>query len=98
MAGQTVGFFGRVAGWPAATKAYIQELQLEMRRVTWPGWKQVRATTVVVIPLAWTAASRAVQPAMTAVPRVPEPFISVVNFTEADRFPVTEATESSEAR
>jgi preprotein translocase subunit SecE len=49
MAEQTAGFFGQAARWPAATKAYIQELQLEMRRVTWPGWKQVRATTVVVI-------------------------------------------------
>jgi preprotein translocase subunit SecE len=38
-----------IAGWPAATKAYIQELQMEMRRVTWPSWKQVRATTGVVI-------------------------------------------------
>jgi preprotein translocase subunit SecE len=38
-----------IAGWPAATKAYVQELQIEMRRVTWPSWKQVRATTGVVI-------------------------------------------------
>jgi preprotein translocase subunit SecE len=45
----TAGFIGRVAGWPVATKSYIQELQIEMRRVTWPGWKQVRATTGVVI-------------------------------------------------
>jgi preprotein translocase subunit SecE len=27
----------------------VEELQLEMRRVTWPSWKQVRATTLVVI-------------------------------------------------
>lgn len=39
----------RVAGWPRAIKTYIQELQLEMRRVTWPSWKQVRATTGVVL-------------------------------------------------
>ncbi len=39
----------RAAGWPAATKNYIDELKLEMRRVTWPSWKQVRATTIVVI-------------------------------------------------
>ena len=43
------GFFKQVAGWPAATKDYILELQNEMRRVTWPSWKQVRATTGVVI-------------------------------------------------
>ena len=30
-------------------KNYFEELQLEMRRVTWPSWKQVRATTTVVI-------------------------------------------------
>ena len=38
-----------VAGWPARTKDYFEELQLEMKRVTWPGYKQVRATTGVVI-------------------------------------------------
>jgi preprotein translocase subunit SecE len=35
--------------WPAKVKDYFEELQLEMRRVTWPAWKQVRATTAVVI-------------------------------------------------
>jgi preprotein translocase subunit SecE len=35
--------------WPRGVKNYIQELQLEMRRVTWPSRKQVQATTVVVI-------------------------------------------------
>ena len=35
--------------WPAATKNYITELQNEMRKVTWPNAKQVRATTAVVI-------------------------------------------------
>jgi preprotein translocase subunit SecE len=39
----------RAAGWPAQVKDYFQELQLEMKRVTWPSWKQVRATTGVVI-------------------------------------------------
>ena len=38
-----------IAGWPARTKDYFEELQLEMKRVTWPGYKQVRATTGVVI-------------------------------------------------
>jgi len=35
--------------WPVATKNYIAELQNEMRKVTWPNAKQVRATTAVVI-------------------------------------------------
>jgi len=39
----------RAGSWPAATKNYYEELRMEMRRVTWPAWKQVRATTVVVI-------------------------------------------------
>jgi preprotein translocase subunit SecE len=39
----------KAVGWPAQMKDYFQELQLEMKRVTWPPWKQVRATTAVVI-------------------------------------------------
>ena len=42
-------FMQRVGQWPAQTKSYIEDLQQEMRRVTWPTWKQVRATTSVVI-------------------------------------------------
>lgn len=38
-----------VAEWPKATKEYINELKLEMRRVTWPSRKQVEGTTGVVI-------------------------------------------------
>lgn len=39
----------RIGRWPVAVKDYIGELQMEMRRVSWPNWKQVRATTLVVI-------------------------------------------------
>ncbi len=39
----------RAAGWPMQVKSYYEELALEMRRVTWPSWKQVRGTTTVVI-------------------------------------------------
>ena len=42
-------FIERVGQWPASTKSYIEELQTEMRRVTWPNRKQVQATTTVVI-------------------------------------------------
>jgi preprotein translocase subunit SecE len=38
-----------VGKWPTTIKDYVQDLQAEMRRVTWPAWKQVRATTAVVI-------------------------------------------------
>jgi preprotein translocase subunit SecE len=42
-------FIQRAASWPIQVKNYFEELQMEMRRVTWPSWKQVRATTAVVI-------------------------------------------------
>jgi preprotein translocase subunit SecE len=35
--------------WPQRTQSYINEVRAEMRRVSWPNWKQVRATTGVVI-------------------------------------------------
>jgi len=35
--------------WVDGTKDYINELKLEMRRVTWPNRKQVESTTAVVI-------------------------------------------------
>jgi len=44
-----LSFPQRAVGWPARVKEYVEELQLEMKRVTWPSWKQVRATTAVVI-------------------------------------------------
>jgi preprotein translocase subunit SecE len=42
-------FWSRIAAWPVKVKEYVLDLQAEMRRVTWPSWKQVRATTAVVI-------------------------------------------------
>ena len=39
----------KAAGWPAQFREYVEELKLEMRRVTWPSWPSVRATTGVVI-------------------------------------------------
>jgi len=38
-----------VKEWPVITKDYIAELQLEMKRVTWPNRKQVEGTTAIVI-------------------------------------------------
>jgi preprotein translocase subunit SecE len=35
--------------WIQRTKDYVNELKLEMRRVTWPSRKQVESTTMVVI-------------------------------------------------
>jgi preprotein translocase subunit SecE len=39
----------KIRQWPVGLKNYVQELQMEMRRVTWPSRKQVRATTLVVV-------------------------------------------------
>jgi preprotein translocase subunit SecE len=35
--------------WMQSTKDYVNDLKLEMRRVTWPSRKQVEGTTAVVI-------------------------------------------------
>ena len=35
--------------WVQATTDYVNELKLEMRRVSWPNRKQVESTTAVVI-------------------------------------------------
>jgi len=35
--------------WAQGTKDYVNELKLEMRRVSWPNRKQVETTTAVVI-------------------------------------------------
>ena len=35
--------------WWVSTQDYVNELKLEMRRVTWPNRKQVEGTTAVVI-------------------------------------------------
>ena len=42
-------FLESVKSWPTRTRDYVNELKLEMRRVTWPNRKQVEGTTVVVI-------------------------------------------------
>ncbi len=47
--GESGNFMQRAATWPVRIKNYYEELQNEMRLVTWPTWKQVRATTAVVI-------------------------------------------------
>jgi len=39
----------KVTAWPSQVKKYTEDLRDEMKLVTWPSWKQVRATTSVVI-------------------------------------------------
>ncbi len=40
---------GRALAWPGQVRAYIDDLRMEMRKVSWPSTKQVRDTTLVVI-------------------------------------------------
>lgn len=42
-------FMTKLMAFPTAAREYFADLQAEMKRVTWPTWKQVRATTTVVI-------------------------------------------------
>lgn len=37
------------ASWPTRTREYFDDVQAEMKRVSWPSWPQVRSTTLVVI-------------------------------------------------
>jgi len=39
----------KAAAWPEQARSYFEEVKAEMRRVSWPTWPQVRATTGVVI-------------------------------------------------
>jgi preprotein translocase subunit SecE len=39
----------KATSWPEQTRSYFEEVKAEMRRVSWPTWPQVRATTGVVI-------------------------------------------------
>jgi preprotein translocase subunit SecE len=40
---------GEIQKWFESTRDYVNDLKLEMRRVTWPNRKQVESTTAVVI-------------------------------------------------
>jgi preprotein translocase subunit SecE len=39
----------KATSWPEQTRSYFEDVKAEMRRVSWPTWPQVRATTGVVI-------------------------------------------------
>jgi preprotein translocase subunit SecE len=38
-----------VTGWWGRSRRFLAEVRNETARVTWPSWKEVQATTVVVI-------------------------------------------------
>ena len=39
----------KVGSWPKRTKAFLEDVRAETRRVTWPSFRQIQATTIVVI-------------------------------------------------
>jgi preprotein translocase subunit SecE len=44
------GSFGdQIKSWPERIRAFYKEVRAEMRKVTAPSWKEVQATTVVVV-------------------------------------------------
>lgn len=43
------GAIAEVGGWPQRTKTFLSEVRAELKRVSWPTWTQVKATTVVVL-------------------------------------------------
>ena len=43
------GLGGKLKQFPARTKSFLSEVRNEMRKVTFPGRKEVQGTTVVVI-------------------------------------------------
>jgi len=47
--GGLLGAIHTIRSWPARINEFYRETRLEMKRVTRPEFKQVRATTVVVI-------------------------------------------------
>ena len=42
-------FGERVKSWPERIRSFYNDVRTEMRKVTAPGWKEVRGTTTVVI-------------------------------------------------
>ncbi len=44
------GSFGdRIKSWPERIKAFYNDVRTETRKVTAPSWKDVQATTIVVV-------------------------------------------------
>ena len=46
---ETVGLVKGARGWWGRARTFLAQVQNELTRVTWPTWKEVQATTLVVI-------------------------------------------------
>ena len=43
------GVLSGIRLWPSQTRSFLEEVRSEAKRVTWPSFLQIRATTLVVI-------------------------------------------------
>jgi preprotein translocase subunit SecE len=43
------GWVSSLGTWPGRTKAFLGDVRAEMKRVSWPNFAQIRATTIVVL-------------------------------------------------
>ena len=41
--------FGRIKAWPDRVKAFYNDVRTEMKKVTTPSFKEVQATTTIVV-------------------------------------------------
>jgi preprotein translocase subunit SecE len=39
----------QIKSWPERIRSFYNDVRTEMRKVTAPGWKEVQATTIVVV-------------------------------------------------
>ena len=46
---ETPGAVRGVLGWWGRSRTFLAQVRNELERVTWPTWKEVQATTLVVI-------------------------------------------------
>jgi len=40
---------GKLGGYPKRLSSFLHDVRVEMDKVSWPSWNDVRSTTVVVI-------------------------------------------------
>lgn len=45
----SMGTMDKLRSYPGRSRQFLHDVRLEMRNVTWPSWKDVQTTTVVVL-------------------------------------------------
>jgi preprotein translocase subunit SecE len=49
LAGSLVVYRQPVLAAAVRTRAYVREVRAEMRKVTWPGWEDLKRSTLVIV-------------------------------------------------